>query len=132
MKKLLIIGLILAVILISGCINENESYDSVSWEEVYDKNSGERIVIEGYLTDPVQYPTSIFRENEDYLYLSPNNDYPLQGQIPLIVHGSIDCLGKIRVYGIIILREGPAGMSIEGMSNYTLLKVDKWSCITEK
>ena len=131
MKKLLIVGLILGTIFISGCINENESYDSVSWDKIYDKNFKERIVIEGYLTDAVQYPTSIFRESENYLYLSPNNDYPLQGQIPLIVHSSIDCSGKIQVYGIIVLREGSAGMGIEGMTNYTLLKVDKWNCITE-
>lgn len=128
MKKLSIVVLMLGIVLISGCVG-NDGYSSTSWEKVYDKNAGDRITIEGYLMDADQYPTSIFRKDETYAYLSPNNDYPLQGQIPLIITSTIDCSSKVKVYGTIVLREGSAGMGVPGSAEYTVLKVDKWSCV---
>ncbi len=138
MKKIiLVLGLVVvigvAVFFAAGYLNKSTLTPNTSWEDAFSKKAGEKVILEGFLRDnTVQYPTDIFLQTEKYNYLSSNNGYPIEGQIPLIVSDLIDCPkeNKAQVAGTVVLRKGPGGMGFrdEGFTDYHLIKVDNWNC----
>ncbi len=134
--KILIGILVIVIVLIGGwwiwnsIAGEKESeYSLIEWEELYNTKSGEKIGLVGYLTSAIEYTNGIFREEENYQFLSPNKGYPLVGQIPLIINQEIECNDEVEVNGKIVLRKGSAGKGISGTTDYVLLKVERWKCL---